>query len=62
MYETSDDENIEVYRRPTSYTDPVTRKIHQTFVPYDGNFRYDNVDNNAYYYQHDKRDEVKNMK
>lgn len=53
MYETSDDDNNEVYGRPILYNNPTNKKIYQKFLPYEtnGNFRYNNMENDIYYYQ-----------
>lgn len=57
----SSDDN-EVYGRPIMYTDANNKKVYQKFIPYDsngnGNFKYNNMENEVYYYQHhdDKRD------
>lgn len=63
IYEISNDDN-EVYGRPMSYNDPTSKKIYQKFIPYDasGNFRYNNMENEVYYYHNDdaKRSVAKN--
>lgn len=57
-------DNNEVYGRPVSYTDPTTNKIYQNFVPYDKNnhFKYNNMENEVYYYNDAKRNAIKGMK
>lgn len=55
----------EVYGRPVSYSDAMTNKIAQKFVPYDRNnhFKYNNMENEVYYYNNDKkRSSLKGMK
>lgn len=53
-YKTTDDEN-ETYGRPVSYNDPSSKKIYQKFIPYGyenlNNYKYNNMENDVYYYQ-----------
>lgn len=61
VYQTSEEDN-EVYGRPISYQDSSSKKIYQSFVPYEAgnNFKYNNMENDVYYYQNNevKRNQV----
>jgi hypothetical protein len=60
---TNDDDN-EIYGRPVSYNDPTTNKISQKFVPLNNHFKYNNMENEVYYYTNNdgKRSTFKGMK
>lgn len=62
VYKTSDEDN-EVYGRPVSYQDSTSKKIYQKFIPYDGNnnFKYNNMENEVYYYQNNDVKRSKDM-
>lgn len=51
VYKSTEGDN-EVYGRPSPYLDLSANRIYQRFVPYDaGNSRYNDVENEVYYYQ-----------
>lgn len=60
------DEDSSSYVRPVMYTDANNQKVYQKFIPLeaDGNFKYNNMENEVYYYQNhdDKRDTAKERK
>lgn len=59
LMDTANDDN-EVYGRPISYNDPTTNKITQKFVPLNNHFKYNNMENEVYYYD-GKRSGFKGM-